>query len=45
MKNINELIREYKKGNKEVFSQIEDMEKKQIYDIIKNFSKYGIEDL
>lgn len=45
MKNINELIREYKKGNKEVFSQIEDMEKKQIYDIIKNFSKYNLEDL
>ena len=45
MKNINELIREYKKGNKDVFKQIEEMEKKQIYDIIKNFSKYGTEDL
>ena len=45
MKNINELIREYKKGNKEVFKQIEEMEKKQIYDIIKNFNKYNLEDL
>lgn len=45
MKNINNLINEYKKGNKEVFTQIEELEKKQIYDIIKNFSKYGIEDL
>lgn len=45
MKNINELIREYKKGNKDVFEQIEEMEKKQIYNIIKNFSKYNLEDL
>lgn len=45
MKNINELIREYKKGNKDVFKQIEEMEKKQIYNIIKNFSKYNLEDL
>ena len=45
MKNINELIREYKKGNKDVFKQIEEMEKKQIYDIIKNFNKYNLEDL
>ena len=45
MKNINELIREYKKGNKEVFAQIEELEKKQIYDIIKSFNKYGMEDL
>lgn len=45
MKNINELIREYKQGNKDVFKQIEEMEKKQIYDIIKNFSKYNLEDL
>lgn len=45
MKNINNLIREYKQGNKEIFELIEKEEKRQIYDIIKNFSKYGIEDL
>ena len=39
MKNINNLIREYKQGNKEIFELIEKEEKRQIYDIIKNFSK------
>ena len=45
MKNINNLINEYKQGNKEVFVEIEKLESRQIYDIIKSFSKYGIEDL
>lgn len=45
MENMNNLIREYKQGNKEVFILIEKEEKRQIYDIIKNFSKYSIEDL
>lgn len=45
MENMNNLIREYKQGNKEVFILIEKEEKRQIHDIIKGFSRYGIEDL
>ena len=45
MKNINSLINEYKQGNKEVFAEIEKLESRQIHDIIKGFSRYGIEDL
>ncbi len=45
MKNINSLINEYKQGNKEVFVEIEKLESRQIHDIIKGFSRYGIEDL
>ena len=45
MKNINNLINEYKQGNKEVFDNIFMQEERQIKDIIKTFHHMEYEDL
>ena len=45
MKNINNLINEYKQGNKEVFDNIFMQEERQIKDIIKTFHHLEYEDL
>ena len=45
MKNINNLINEYKQGNKEVFDDIFMQEERQIKDIIKTFHHMEYEDL
>ena len=45
MKNINNLINEYKQGNKEVFDNIFIQEERQIKDIIKTFHHMEYEDL
>lgn len=45
MKNINNLINEYKQGNKEVFDDIFMQEERQIKDIIKTFHHLEYEDL
>lgn len=45
MKNINNLINEYKQGNKEVFDNIFMQEERQIKDIIRTFHHMEYEDL
>ena len=45
MKNINNLINEYKQGNKEIFNDIFIQEERQIKDIIKTFHHMEYEDL
>ena len=45
MKNINNLINEYKQGNKEVFDDIFMQEERQIKDIIRTFHHMEYEDL
>ena len=45
MLNINNLINEYKQGNKEVFDDIFKQEERQIKDIIKTFHHMEYEDL
>ena len=45
MKNINNLINEYKQGNKEIFNDIFMQEERQIKDIIRTFHHMEYEDL
>ena len=43
--NVNELVKEYQNGNKEVFNLIYEAEKKQIWSITKSFYSYDKDDI